>query len=330
LKILIIRFSSIGDIVLTSPVLRCLKKKYPDSEIHYLTKSQFHPLLIANPHISRFYLLEKDNITDLISDLKAENYDVIVDLHKNIRTLRIRQALAVKQVYAFDKINLAKWLKVNLKVDMLPEKHIVDRYFEGLTDLGIENDGQGLDYYIWDKEVYDFVSSLVNTNYIAFAIGANHNTKKLPDEKIFEICSKIHQKVYILGGKNETATGEKLNDLFPAQIVNLCGKLTVNESAFIIKHAQKVITHDTGMMHIAAAFKKPVISVWGNTIPEFGMYPYFGARNKAISEKQSRMFEVVGLPCRPCSKLGYDKCPKGHFHCMNLQDVDAIVQMANS
>jgi ADP-heptose:LPS heptosyltransferase len=331
LKILIIRFSSIGDIVLTSPVLRCVKKKYPDAEIHYLTKAQYHPLLMANPHISKFHLLEKDNMDELIKEMQAEKYDVIIDLHKNLRTMRVRQSVPAKDVYSFNKLNLAKWMKVNLKVDMLPEKHIVDRYFEGLAGFGVENDGQGLDYYIWEKEVYDFASSLANTkNFIAFAIGATQNTKKLPDEKIIELCSKINKKIFVLGGKKEEATGEKLNELYPAQIVNLCGKLNVNESAFVIKHAHKVITHDTGMMHIAAAFKKPIISIWGNTIPEFGMYPYYGERNKAIVNTQSMMFEVKDLSCRPCSKLGFEKCPRGHFLCMNAQDIDAIAKMANA
>lgn len=330
MKILVIRFSSIGDIVLTTPVLRCLKKKYPDAEIHYLTKVQFHPLLIANPHIHKFHLLDNDNLDDLIKTMQAENYDVVIDLHKNLRTLKVKTALKAKQVFTFNKLNLEKWLKVNLKVDMLPDKHIVDRYLEALAPLGVENDGQGLDYYIWEREVYDFVLSLVNTRYVAFAIGANHNTKKLPEENIFEICSKIHHKVYVLGGKKEEAVGEKLNDLFPAQIVNLCGKLTVNESAFILKHAQKVITHDTGMMHIAAAFKKPILSVWGNTVPEFGMYPYYGDKNKEACEKQSFIFEVKGLSCRPCSKIGYDHCPKGHFKCMVTQDVEGIVRLANT
>lgn len=330
MKILVIRFSSIGDIVLTSPVLRCLKRKYPDAQIHYLTKAQFHPLLIANPHIDKFYLLEKKNLDDLIGQMKNEKYDVVIDLHKNIRSLKVKNAIEAKQSYSFDKINFAKWLIVNFKIDRLPEKHIVDRYFDGLKEFGIINDGQGLDYYIWEKEVYDFVASLVNTHYVAFAIGANHNTKKLPEGKILEICSKIHQKVYILGGKKEEETGKKLNELFPQQIVNLCGILTVNESAFIIKHARKVITHDTGMMHIAAAFKKPIISVWGNTIPEFGMYPYYGELNKAIEEKNSHVFEVAGLSCRPCSKIGFDTCPKGHFKCMNEQDVDGIVREVNA
>lgn len=328
MKILVIRFSSIGDIVLTTPILRCLRKRFPNAEIHYLTKRGFHSQLAANPHINKFHLLDK-SLKEVIDDLQKENYDMVVDLHKNVRTLRVKQALNVPQTFTFHKLNFEKWLKVNLKIDMLPEKHIVDRYFEALASVGVENDGQGLDYYIWDKEVYEYVQNLVNTSYIAFAIGANYATKRLPEDKIIEICRDLNQKIFVLGGKAEEEMGEKLNQLFPAKIVNLCGKLTINESALVVKHAKKVITHDTGMMHIAAAFKKPILSIWGNTVPAFGMYPYYGARNHMQAEKQCFIFEVDGLPCRPCSKLGYDKCPREHFKCMNAQNIDKIVEIAN-
>ncbi len=327
MKFLVIRFSSIGDVVLTTPVLRCLKKRYPDAKIHFLTKAQFHPLLAANPYISRFHLLE-DDLDIIIDDLKKEKFDYVIDLHKNIRSMRVKQALDAKTI-SFNKLNVQKWLAVNLKVDTLPDKHIVDRYFDSLAKIGVENDGQGLDYYIWEKEVNDYVSSFGKTPYTAFAIGAQHNTKKLPDDRIIEICERVNGKIILLGGKTEAELGEKINSILPAKIINLCGKTNLNESAYIVKHAKKVIAHDTGFMHIAAAFQKPVISIWGNTVPAFGMYPYFGSRNLLQAEKQSFIFEVDGLPCRPCSKLGYEKCPRDHFKCMNGQDVSKIVEVVN-
>jgi ADP-heptose:LPS heptosyltransferase len=328
LKFLVIRFSSIGDIVLTSPVLRCLKKRYPDAEIHYLTKAQFHPLLAANPHISRFHLLE-DDLDAVIADLKKEKFDTIIDLHKSIRSLRIRQALGVKSI-SFNKLNIQKWLRVKFKVETLPDKHIVDRYFEALAPLGVEDDGQGLDYYIWEREIRDFVPPIVKMPYVAFAVGANHNTKKLPDDKIIELCEMITGRIVLIGGKTEAAIGNKLNELMPAKVVNLCGRVNLNESAFIVKHARRVIAHDTGFMHIAAAFKKPIVSIWGNTIPAFGMYPYYGKLHEQKFMNQSYIFEVDGLPCRPCSKLGYEKCPRGHFKCMNGQNLEAIAAVANA
>ena len=327
MKFLIIRFSSIGDIVLTSPVVRCLRKHYPDAEIHFLTKVQFHQLLVANPNIDKIHLLE-DKLEDTISALKQEKFDAIIDLHKNLRSNRVIKALGVKP-YSFDKINLDKWLAVTLKIDRLPRKSIVERYFEGLEALGIKNDGEGLDYYINEKEVYENVMEIGHSHhYVAFAIGATYFTKRLPEDKIAAICEKINDKIIILGGKAEEEVGERLNYQFPTKIINFCGKINLNESAWLIKNAKKVISHDTGMMHISAAFKKPIASIWGNTIPEFGMYPYFGEKAQE-AENKSKIFEIKNLYCRPCSKLGYNKCPEGHFRCMNEIDVDAVAKWVN-
>jgi ADP-heptose:LPS heptosyltransferase len=327
LKILIIRFSSIGDIVLTTPIIRCLRKRFPDAEIHFLTKATFHPLLIANPNINKIYLLE-GKLKDVIEELQEENYDFIVDLHKNIRSLKVRTALGVK-TYTFDKLNLEKWLKVNLKVDVLSGKHLVDRYFDALESLGVKNDGQGLDYYIWEKEIYDFLFQLAETPYTVVVAGANHYTKCLPEDMLIRLCEKIKGKIVLLGGKKEAELGERVNQVLPAKIVNLCGKLSINESAFVVKNARRIVTPDTGLMHIAAAFKKPLVVIWGNTVPEFGMYPYFGERNDMLARNNIKMFEVEGLSCRPCSKLGYEECPREHFKCMREQDLDQIATAVN-
>ena len=137
----------------------------------------------------------------------------------------------------------------------------------------------------------------------------------LPD-KMLEICRKLNQPVVILGGKAEVAQGQFLADQAAEQVVNLCGQLSIHQSASIVGQSAAVLTHDTGLMHIAAALKKPIVSVWGSTVPQFGMYPFYpDGMNRNLS------VEVSGLKCRPCSKIGYDTCPKGHFRCM--QDLDA-------
>jgi len=326
MKFLIIRFSSIGDIVLTTPVIRCLHKKFPEAEIHYLTKKQFHGVLSANPYITKFHFLE-EQLSETIKILQEENYTAIIDLHKNIRSLKVKRALKVP-AHTFDKLNIEKWLRVNLKINKLPPIHIVDRYLKALSHWHVENDGDGLDFFIEEKEISDAILPIHNSSYIAFAIGANHATKRLPEYKILELCKHIPHKIILLGGKDEAETGTKINNLFPEKVINYCGKINLNESAYIIKNAACVITHDTGMMHIAAAYKKQIISVWGNTIPEFGMYPYFGTKG-ILAEKSSRMFEVKNLACRPCSKIGYEKCPKGHFKCMNNIDVQQIAKFVS-
>ncbi len=315
MKILIIRFSSIGDIVLTSPVIRALKQQIPDSEIHYLTKSAFREIIDANQYVDNTHILS-ENISQTIAELKSENFDLIIDLHKNLRSKRIISGLKARSI-TFDKLNLQKWLAVNLKwTSILPNKHIVDRYFDALTPLGIQNDGQGLDFYIPQSMRLNFE---LPSDFVAFSLAAQHDTKRFPIYKVAEVIKYSSNKHFILlGGKRESDMGIRLSSDYP-NATNLCGKLTLLESALVISRAAKLITNDTGLMHIGAALKIPIASIWGNTIPEFGMYPYFGGNFPKLVRK-STQFEVNGLSCRPCSKIGFDKCPKGHFNCMQLQD----------
>ncbi len=324
-KILIIRFSSIGDIVLTTPVVRCLKQQL-GAEIHYLTKQQYLPLLDANPHIDHIFTIKK-NVSEVLPNLRRERYDCVVDLHKNLRTMQVRLGLflGVKWL-SFDKLNFEKWLLTALKINRLPKIHIVDRYLATAAPLGIKNDGQGLDFYGPNSPQRDKQFSILNTQvpYLAFAIGAQFQTKRLPVGKIVEICQQIAQPIVLLGGKAEVADGELIAEQAGNHVTNLCGKLSLQESAEVIYGAALVITHDTGMMHIAAAFQQKILSIWGNTIPALGMAPYYGNANP----DRNTSFEVEGLPCRPCSKIGHQACPKGHFRCMNEQDVEKIVQQA--
>ena len=323
MKILIIRFSSIGDIVLTTPVIRCLRNQVPDAEIHYLTKYSFRQVLASNPYIDRFFYLD-NNWESLTEELKDEQYDVVLDLHHNLRTARLKKALKVKS-YAFPKLNIEKWLYVNLKINRMPEVHIVDRYLETLRDLKVKNDGKGLDYFISENEEVsqkDIPHSHV-AGYIAVVIGAAHKTKRMPVDRIAELCNKIEHPIILLGGPEDQSAGEQIASTDKIKIYNACGKFSLNESADLLRKSKCVITHDTGLMHIAAAFKKPIISIWGNTVPAFGMTPYYGY--KPVS---SALFEVKELGCRPCSKIGYDICPKKHFKCMQMQDIDGIAKMA--
>ena len=325
-KILIIRFSSIGDIVLTTPVIRTLKTQLPDCEIHYLTKRSFETIIASNPYLDKYHLLE-DSLGETIKQLKAEKFDIIIDLHKNLRTGVIKSRLGVKS-YSFDKLNRAKWLKVNLKIDKLPNVHIVDRYMDTLAPLGIKMDTLGLDYFIPenDEVPLEWLPETHQKEYVAFAIGAQHGTKRLPVERMIELCDKINKPIILLGGKGDAEVGNQIEKFFtktktsePLEeglselnkktiIYNACGKYNLNQSASLVKQARYVFTHDTGLMHIAAAFKKEIFSIWGNTIPSFGMYPY---RTKFT------ILENNKIDCRPCSKIGYKKCPKGHFKCMN-------------
>lgn len=309
--------------MLTTPVIRCLKQQLPDVEIHYLTKEVYRPLLEANPYIDKMVVIQK-SISEVIQLLKSENYTYIIDLHKNLRTSILLMKLG-RKAHKFDKLNVKKWLVVRLKINALPKIHIVDRYMKAVDFLGITNDFAGLDYFIPQK-IESMMTSLPEpfaAGFVAIIIGAKQFTKQIPGERIISLCQKIDRPVVLIGGIEDFDKGEFIiKEIGNNRVFNACGKYNLNESAYLLKQASIVITADTGMMHISAALKKEIVSIWGNTIPEFGMSPYFP---KGL-EDHSHIIELRGLPCRPCTKLGFDHCPRGHFLCMRGIDDKNILK----
>jgi ADP-heptose:LPS heptosyltransferase len=337
MKFLIIRFSSIGDIVLTTPVIRCLKKQVPEAEVHFLTKEGFHSIVQHNPYIDKIHLLAH-SFELMIHELKLEEYDWIVDLHKNVRTVRVKQALG-KPSRSFNKLNTQKYIYVNLKLNVMPNVHIVDRYMKTVESFGVKNDGAGLDYFIptKDETKKEDIPAAHHAGFIGIVIGAAHNTKKYPVHKLKDLCARLDHPVILLGGKEDWQNGDEISAVDPIKIYNACGKFSINESADLVRRSKLIISNDTGLMHIAAAFKKPIISLWGNTVPSFGMYPYYGANylqgyNNTVASKPGTttspydILQVNKLKCRPCTKIGYDKCPRGHFKCMEKIEVDQVMK----
>lgn len=328
-KILVVRFSSIGDIVLTTPVVRCLKQQL-GAEIHFLTKDRFRPVVEANPYIDVLHTI-KERVAEVLPVLQTARFDFVADLHGNLRTLQLKLALGVPRA-SFSKLNLEKWLLVRTKADLLPRLHIVDRYMAAVHELGVRYDGQGLDYFLPpDAEVDVGVlfgkkgyTGSWDGRFAAFAIGAAHATKRLPAGQIAEVCSKLAWPVLLLGGPEDRDTGEEVIRRAGPHVVNACGDLGLNQSASAVKQSALIVSHDTGLMHIAAAFRKPIVSVWGNTVLAFGMAPFY-----PDGMDQNITLERDGLSCRPCSKIGYGRCPKGHFRCMTEQDTQAIAAAAS-
>ncbi len=331
MKVLVIRFSSIGDIVLTTPVIRTLKTQL-DAEVHFGTKLEYLPMLQENPYLHQIHLLD-GSLKTFIQTLKAEKFDQIIDLHNNLRTRIVKQALG-KPAKSFNKLNWQKWLMVNFKINRLPNRHIVDRYMDTVAHLGIKTDELGLEYFLPDKDVieWDWLPASHRKEFVAVAIGAKFATKRLPEQRLIELCDRINKPIVLLGGKEDEMLAEAVEQFFLRRqsgegyedaltvslnkktvIFNAVGKCNFNQSASLIRMARWVFTHDTGLMHVAAAFNKPIYSIWGNTIPGFGMYPY---RTKFT------VFENNKLGCRPCSKIGFAKCPKGHFKCMKEVNFD--------
>lgn len=320
-KILFIRFSSIGDIVLTSPVLRCVKAQLPDVEIHVATKPQYAALFETNPNVAKVHLLQHD-MRLLISELQSENFSYVVDLHKNFRSARIRWALK-KPSASFPKLNLKKYLLVRFKMNFMPDTHIVDRYFEAVKPLHVVNDGAGLDYFIPESTILPdkLLPEKFNKRYCAVVIGGQHFTKIFPAEKIVEVFMENDMSLILLGGKEDAARGEWIAAQLGSRAINLAGKLDLNQSALCIKNADCVLTNDTGLMHISAALQKPTVSLWGNTLPSFGMYPYM-----PVKRENSLIIENKEIKCRPCSKLGHPECPEKHFDCMLTLNAKKIAE----
>jgi len=327
MKILVIRYSSLSEVILTTPVVRNLKTQLKDVEVHYLTERTNEPILAENPYIDQLHFAEKTN-KETVAKLAREKFEYVIDLEGNSRTKSLRSVLGGNTL-EYDRLKQATWLMVHLKINKLPNIHVVDRFMQAVEPLGVKMDDLGLDYFIPEKDEVE-LSWLPETHskeYIALAIGGDYQTRKLPEKRLIELCDRINKPIVLIGdavdnkiaqrvenffrrNDNDAETEEKLHKGLnkKALIFNACGKFNINQMASIIKQARAVFTHENATMHMAAAFKKQVFSIWGNTIPAFGTYPF---RTKFT------VFENNRVGCRPCTHTGFGKCPKGHFKCMN-------------
>lgn len=299
-----------GDVVLTSPIVRCIKKKYPGCELHFVVKEKFKEAVLHNSYIDRLHTFNA-HPRELLETLKAEKFDFVADLQRNRKSTWLRKKLNTTGA-AFPKLNVRKFLLVWFNINRMPTVHVVDRYFKAVEKIGVSNDQQGLDFFVPPaQDVFDSNTlAFLQNPFITLVLGATYYTKRIPQAKLEEIIEHLQLPVVLLGGPAEKELADTLQKKYP-QVKNTVGQTSLVQTAVYIQHAQSVITSDTGLMHIAAAFGKKIVSVWGNTVPDFGMAPYMPQ-----SPERSFIVEVKGLSCRPCSKLGYDHCPKKHFRCM--------------
>ena len=306
-KVLIIRFSSIGDIILTTPVLRCIKQQL-GVEVHYLTKKSFSGLLQHNPYVDALHCIDKEIGPELIEKLKAEQFDFLVDLHGNWRSLRIKKALGLPSK-TFAKLNLQKWLLIHLGIDLMPRQHVADRYINTVAHLGVSNDHKGLDYFMAPETSVDVD---LNKPFIAWSIGGSFTPKKLDTAQVVDVCNKMDVPVYLLGGSQEVEEAETIIEACgQPNIKSFCGKLSLDQTALLIKNSRVLLSNDTGLMHIGAAFKKSIVSFWGCTKPSLGFAPYAAASDSVeILSKISK---------RPCSKHG-KSCKHKSLGCIKFID----------
>ena len=294
LKILVVRFSSIGDIVLTTPVVRILKTQ-KNAEVHFLTKREYSSLMENNPYIDKIHLI--NNSVDEVKDqLFSEKFDYIIDLHNNLRSQLLR--ILKVPIKKYSKSNFKKFIYMIFGINLLKNKHVVDRYIGALSFLDLKNDNKGLDYFIEDGALFDYD---IKQNYITWCIGASKIQKQLSVNQISTIASKLNFPIILLGGRDEKKNGDEIIQLSKRDgILNLCGQVSINQSAYLIKHSNYLFTNDTGLMHIGSAYNKKIISFWGCTKPHLGFYPYVDASNSLmiVSEKSERQCSKHGSSCR--------------------------------
>jgi ADP-heptose:LPS heptosyltransferase len=325
-KVLIIRLSSIGDIVLTTPVVRAIKSQMENVELHFLTKKVNEQIVNSNPHIDKVHLYDVETPQSVIKELMVENFDVVVDLHNNHRSRQVVRKLKCES-FSYSKVALRRDICVWLKLNFLPESHVVDRYFDAVFPLNVHNDHKGLDFFIPEGADFDEedLPMVFEDGFVAVVLAGAHATKRIPASKVVEIGSILHKPIMLLGGKDVYEAGEEIVSQLGDRAYNGCGKYSLFQSSSILRQADCVITGDTGLMHIAAAFQKPIAVLWGNTIPEFGMYPYMPGHRELF-----RNFEVYPLHCRPCAKLGRKSCPRKHFKCMNQIPAMEVADWVNN
>lgn len=305
-KILIIRFSSLGDILLTTPLLRVLKKKYPQAEIDFLIKTNFIDAIKLNPNINNVISWQTENELELaIIKFKSTKYDFVIDLQNNFRSKKVISKIG-KSNFSFKKPNVRKFLLVNFKLNLLKnEKTIPERYIEVIPELKI--DKNGLELFL-PKEINGQLSDAKSI--IGLAPGAFHFTKRWPINFYAQIGNKFVENgfmVLILGGKSDRDICNQLNTAIKGSI-NLSNNNKLFETAANMKKCKLVICNDSGLMHTATSVGIPVVSIFGSSVKEFGFSP-FGVKNLVI--------ENNNLSCRPCSHIGKASCKKKHFKCMN-------------
>ncbi|MBR6330276.1 MAG: glycosyltransferase family 9 protein [Bacteroidales bacterium] len=328
MKVLIIRLSSIGDILLTTPLVRCVKQQLHGCVLHFLTKPAMRDLLASNANVDKVLTLG-DSISQTVTMLDEQGpYDYIIDLHNNHRSRMIRARLKGKKLI-YRKENLRKWLTIVTKRDLMSSRHVVDRYMRTVMPLGVSNDNKGLELALphsLDAENFRktavggiSIDQLLSSPYAVVACGAQHATKRIPPAHIATLCSLMKVPVLLLGDGGDRSRLDSAGATFGSNVVNLCGKTTLLESAALIRDAAVVVAPDSSMMHFAAAFHRPVVAVWGATVPQFGFAAYATPHIDC---------QVDTLHCRPCSRMGSERCPLGHFDCMHKQDWQRIATAA--
>lgn len=334
-KILIIRFSSIGDIILASPLIRSVRSTYPDAQIDFIIRKEYAELIKFNPYLSNIIEFDVDKgftgLRELAVKINTGAYDIVLDVQNNFRSGFLRHKSKTKKISNINKRVILRFLLTNFKINLYRDYvSVADRYLETAKELRVAPDGKGLDVFIPDDILSSVEQKLSNYNLskkdfiIGIAPSAKHNTKKwLPEryaELIIRLIEEYKARVLVFGGKDDKPETDsivgKANKIVGNQaVINYAGEISLLENAAMFDYCNAVITNDTGLMHLAAARKRKVVAIFGPTVKEFGFFPY---------GTESIVVENNNIKCRPCSYHGTSVCPQKHFKCMKDITTDKV------
>ncbi len=334
-KILIIRFSSIGDIILASPLIRSVKLTYPDAQIDFIVRKEYAELVKFNPYLSNIIEFDSDKrykgMQEITAKINTNAYSIILDIQNNFRSKFLSYRSKTKKISHLNKRATLRFLLTNFKINLYRDYvSVADRYLETVKELYVPNDGKGLDVFIPDNIISSVEKKLSNYSLskndfiIGIAPSAKHNTKKWMldryEELIVRLIEKYKARILVFGGKDDKHETDTIVDnankiLGNRAVINYAGKISLLENAAMFDYCNAVVTNDTGLMHLAAARKRKVIAIFGPTVKEFGFFPY-GTENIVVENNT--------VKCRPCSYHGTNSCPPKHFKCMKDITTDKV------
>lgn len=311
--------------------MRILRKRFPQAKIDMVVSTEFEELISANPNITQIILFDRNTglkgLLRLCKKIRGEQYDLIIDIHKKLRSFLICLTSGAKQSVSYNKHSVRRFLLVRFKINRYKEKPFISNlYLKSIEKFGVEDDGGGLEFYITPSkeavilELLRIEGITKQDILIGIAPGAHWHTKRWHKERFIELANLLIQrknvKIVIFGGKDEVKLSEEIKISLLNKPIIATGQLSLMETAALLKNCKVLITNDTGVLHISAAVKTPVIAIFGPTVGEFGYYPY-RVTNRVISKD---------LPCKPCTTKGTSKCPINTFDCMNLVSTNEVLE----
>jgi lipopolysaccharide heptosyltransferase II len=326
-RILLVRFSSIGDILLTTPLIRALRARHPDARIDALTKARFAPLLSNNAHLDAVLApAEGESLAALAARLRPAHYTHRLDLHGSLRSRQLRLFLPGRW-RGYPKHRLARGFLVLTQRNHYPAgtPPVPERYFEAADGLDVRPDGGPPEFGLSSAAMAEADAYLMEAGMsaggrlVALAPGAAHATKRWPVEHWKALAASLLARgrpVVIVGGPEDVDTANEVAAAAPGAAV-AAGRFGLQGTGALLARSSVLVSGDTGVMHMATGVGTPVVALFGPTVEPFGFFPY--RAGGTVLQRD--------LACRPCSRMGGPVCPLGHHHCLR-QILPEAVQAA--